>query len=266
MRISNAIEEYLLTKQNSITTDTFKWYSRFLSLFQQWADQHRLTALEEVRAVHVQQFVADCPTSNTHTRHARAQVIKGFLSWCAKDVETGVKRTTVERIEMPRLVQSDIELLDEHDIASLISVCGSIRQPHHNRAIIHLLLDIGIRAGELCYDHERPADTTGLRMNSLFIGKGEDSYIRVMGKGRKSRTIGLGSITTLMVKRYLNRERRVESEYVFLERDGEPLSVRMLQQPLSHLGDLAGVPGVHPHRFRHTFAVNQLLAGKAISC
>ncbi len=64
-----------------------------------------------------------------------------------------------------------------------------------------------------------------------------------------------------MVKRYLNRERRVESEYVFLERDGEPLSVRKLQQLLSHLGDLASVPGVHPHRFRHTFAVNQLLAG-----
>lgn len=262
MLIKNAVEEYLLTKQNSITSDTFKWYSRFLDLFIQWADSNRLTELEQVRASHVQQFVADCPTNNTHTRHARAQVVKGFLSWCSKDLEMGVRRAIVERIEMPKVVQSNIELFDVHDITKLVSACDSTRNPHRNRAIIHLLLDTGIRAGELCYDSDRPEDETGLRMENLFIAKGADSHIRVMGKGRKSRTIGIGTVTTLMVKRYLSRERVGKgSEFVLLERDGEALSVRMLQQLLAHLGEVSGVPGVHPHRFRHTFAVNQLLAG-----
>jgi len=35
----------------------------------------------------------------------------------------------------------------------------------------------------------------------------------------------------------------------------------MLEQLILDLGDLAGVPDCHPHRFRHTFAVSQLLNG-----
>lgn len=260
--IRDGIEEYLLAKQNSITRDTYAWYRRFLSLFNAWTDQNRIRELGEVRASHVQQFVSDAPTENTHTRHARAQIVKGFLSWCARDVETGVKRSVVDRIEMPRLVQSEVELLNEVDFRRLINACDHTMHPHRNRAILHLLLDTGIRAGELCFDSERPGDETGLRMENVFLAHGNDSYIRVMGKGRKQRTVGLGTVTTLMVRRYIGRERLgINTGFLLLGRDGEALSVRMLQQLLAHLGELAGVPDVHPHRFRHTFAVNQLLAG-----
>ena len=136
-----------------------------------------------------------------------------------------------------------------------------MRTPHRNRAIVHMLLETGVRAAELCYDATRPEEETGLRMSNLILGR-TDSFIWVMGKGRKPRTIGLGQETSLATRRYLNRERgQSQSPYVFLSRGDEPLSVRMLQQCLHALGDLAGVPDVHPHRFRHTFAVNQLLSG-----
>lgn len=263
MKISDAIEEYLAAKQNSLTASTYVWYSRFLDYFKQWADQHRLTEVGEVTAGHVQGFVAAAPTTNTHTRHARAQIVKGFLSWCSKDSELNVRRSTVERIEMPRLEQSEVELLTDHDIARLLAACEKTNQPHRNRAIIHVLLDTGIRAAECCYDSDRPQEETGLRMDNVILGR-EDSYIRVMGKGRKSRTVGLGQLSTLALRRYLNRE-RVSSDssnpYVFLAREGGPLSVRMLQQLLAELGEEAGVERLHPHLFRYTFSVNQLLAG-----
>ena len=263
MRIADAIDEYLLAKSSSITTDTYRWYSRFLALFQQWADSHRLTELSEVRSSHVAQFVADCnPSASSHTRHARAQVVKGFLAWCQKDEELGVRRIVVERIEMPKIVQSDVELLDVPDFNRLVQSCAKTLAPHRNRAILHLLMDTGIRAGELCYDSERPNDETGLLLENVFLGKEGESYIRVMGKGRVPRTVRLGNTTSLMVKRYINRERQgIISDFLLLERDGAPLSVRMLQQLLARLGELSDVVDVHPHRFRHTFAVNQLLAG-----
>jgi len=104
-------------------------------------------------------------------------------------------------------------------------------------------------------------------MDCVVLGR-DDSYVRVMGKGRKSRTVGLGQLSTLALRRYLNRERSGygssnsdSNSYVFLAREGGPLSVRMLQQLLAELGEAAGVTGIHPHRFRHTFAVSQLLAG-----
>lgn len=261
MLIQDAIEEYLGAKQNSITRDTYVWYSRFLALFSEWCNLHRLIEVDRITAAHVQAFVAACPTDNSHTRHARAQIVKGFLSWCSQDDELGVRRKTVERIEMPRLVQSDVEVFTPAEIRRLLAACGDTMHPHRNRAIIHVLLDTGIRAAEACYDSERPMDETGLKLHNVVLGR-DDSYIWVMGKGAKSRTIGLGVESTLAMRRYINRERgRDRGEYAFLSRDGDPLSVRMLQQLLAELGDVTSVTNCHPHRFRHTFAVNQLLAG-----
>ncbi len=265
MLISDAIEEYLGAKQNAITHSTWVWYDTFLTYFYEWASQHRLTRLEELSASHVQQFVSDCPTTNTHTRHARAQIVKGFLNWCARDEDMGVRRRMVERIEMPKLVQSDISLLTEIEVGKLLRACEKTTQPHRNRALVLLLLDTGIRAAECCVDNDRPMEETGLRMDNLILGRGSESFIRVMGKGLKPRTIGLGQETTMAVRRYINRGRTYscrDGTYVFLTKDGDPLSVRMLQQMLDELGESAGIERqVHPHLFRHTFAVNQLLAG-----
>ncbi len=262
MELHGAIEEYLLAKQNTLTQKTFHWYSYFLSKFEEWCleKQPPINVLSHVTPGIVQQFAADT-TSNTHTRHARAQIVKGFLSWCSGDVETGVKKSVVDRIEMPRLVQSDVELFSAEDINRLLRTCDKLYYPHRNKALIHVLLDTGIRASELCFDSERPAELTGLRMDNLFLSRGEDAYIRVMGKGMKSRTVGFGHETSLAVRRYLNRERVGSSEFVFLAQGGAPLSVRMLQHFLDDLGERAGVPDCHAHRFRHTFAVSQLMAG-----
>jgi site-specific recombinase XerD len=267
MLIRDAIEEYLGAKQNSLASSTYDWYSHFLSQFSIWceASQPRIMRLDEITPGVVQAFVSASLSTNSHTRHARAQIIKGFLSWCSLDDELGVRRKTVERIELPRIVQSDVNLFTPSDIRRLLAACAGTVYPHRNRAIVHVLLDTGIRAAELAYDSDRPSDQTGLRMDNVVLGR-SDSYIWVMGKGSKPRTIGLGNETTNSIRRYFNRERNKlirggSSGFAFLSRIGDPLSVRMLQQFLAETGELAGVSDTHPHRFRHTFAVNQLLAG-----
>ena len=262
MDIRAAIDEYLASKQNSITQKTYTWYAMFLDQFARWCDAHSITALSRITTPHVQQFVSDCPTNNSNTRHHRAQVVKGFLNWCAQDEDFGVREKMVRRIEMPKQEQPDVDLFTEADINKLMNACERTPHPHRNRAILHILLDTGIRASECCFDGERPQEETGLRMENLILVRGNDSYIRVMGKGRKARTIGIGNETSLAMRRYLNRERsHSDCPYVFLGRTGAPLSVRMLEHLLGELGDMAGVPDCYPHRFRHTFAVNQLLNG-----
>jgi len=262
MDISAAIEEYLGAKQNALTHSTYAWYDRFLTLFDAWCKDEGLTDLSAITPTHVQRFVAASPTRNTHTLHARAQIVKGFLAWCAEDDEMGVKERIVRRIVMPKVEQSEIEIFSDSEILRLFRACDKTQHPHRNKAILHILLDTGIRAAELCYDGDRPEEETGLRMENLIVGRAGESFVRVMGKGRKIRTVGLGQETTMAVRRYLNRERgHTDSPYVFLNRSSEPLSVRMLQQLLRRLGALAGVSNCHPHRFRHTFAIHQLMNG-----
>jgi site-specific recombinase XerD len=90
VEITTAIDEYLSTKQVSIRWSTYDWYSRFLGQFEKWAKDHELTDLSQITAGHVAGFIADTPSRNTYTRHHRAQIVKGFLSWCAKDPDMGV--------------------------------------------------------------------------------------------------------------------------------------------------------------------------------
>ncbi len=264
MDISAAIDDYLASKQNSITHDTYEWYSIYLTAFSVWCDAQHLQELSAITPAHVQQFVAAARTHNSHTRRARAQIVKGFLSWCAADPEDlNVREKMVARIQMPRLVRSDVSIFSYEDIQNLFHACDKTNHPHRNRALLHVLLDTGIRASELCYDGDRPEEETGLRMENVILGRAGDSFIRIMGKGRKVRTVGLGEATQIALRRYLNRERGRASDnaFVFLNRSNEPLSVRMLQQLLRHLGELAQVKDCHAHRFRHTFAIHHLLNG-----
>jgi integrase/recombinase XerD len=262
MDISAAIDEYLGSKQNSITQKTYTWYAMFLNQFADWCAAQHLNDLSSITAPQVQQFVASGRTSNTNTRHHRAQVIKGFLNWCAVDDDFGVKEKTVRRIEMPKVEQSDVDIYSDAEIDHLFKACDKTRQPYRNRAILHLLLDTGIRASECCYDGRRPQEHTGVILENIVLGRGGESFLLVMGKGRKARTVGFGQDTERAIRRYLNRERgRSEWDFLFLSREGGPMSVRMLQQLLGTLGKLAGVQNCHAHRFRHTFAVNQLLNG-----
>ena len=261
MDIQATIEEYLGAKQNSITQSTYDWYAFYLGKFSDFCTDRNLTDLTQITPNLVQQFVSSSETNNTHTRHARAQIVKGFLSWCALDDDLGVREKTVRRISMPKVEQSEVVIFSEDEIRRLFAACDKTQQPYRNRAILHLLLDTGCRAAEICLDSNRRIEQTGLLQENLVLGRGE-YYILVIGKGRKVRSVGLGDDTVQAMRRYLNRERgRSDSPYVFLSREGEPLSVRMLEQLLEALGKLAHVEDVHPHRFRHTFAVRQLLNG-----
>lgn len=264
MNIHVAIEDYLACKKNRLTHDTYHWYQWMLGQFEKWCKMQDLTDLAHITPALVQQFVAAEPASSDNTKHHRAQVVKGFLRWCSLDEDTGVKKKTVSRIEMPKVEETEIKLYTEAEIKRLLIACEKTRDPLRNRAIVLLLLDTGVRVAELCYDSDRPEEKTGLLLENMVVGtQGNESYIIVMGKGRKTRTVKMGKATCQAVVEYIRCERpHTAFSYLFIARRKEgPLTARGLENLCVRLGELAKVNKAHPHRFRHTFAINQLLAG-----
>jgi integrase/recombinase XerD len=62
--------------------------------------------------------------------------------------------------------------------------------------------------------------------------------------------------------RYLaTRGETTLDDYVFVTSRGRPLGRDDLCKILARIGARAGVAGVHPHRFRHTMAINYLRNG-----
>jgi len=80
------------------------------------------------------------------------------------------------------------------------------------------------------------------------------------GKGGKQRTVHMGTQAQKARWRYVTIHRQGQASRLFLTRSGEPLEVGGVKILVKRLGEGAEVK-VHPHKLRHTFAINYLRAG-----
>jgi site-specific recombinase XerD len=113
------------------------------------------------------------------------------------------------------------------------------------------MMDCDCRAVEVCE----------LTRDVVFLTPHEP-YIRVEGKGRKQREIGIGKRTSLALHRYLTRGRpKSDLPNVFLSRDGKRMTPNAIDRMLYRLRDVAGRKHfegirVSSHTLRQTYAVN----------
>jgi integrase/recombinase XerC len=86
-----------------------------------------------------------------------------------------------------------------------------------------------------------------------------------MGKGRRPRACPFGHKTALALDRYLRqrkRQRQAELPHLWLGVNGRPgMTDNGIGQLIRKRGADAGVPELHPHTFRHTFAHEWRMAG-----
>jgi integrase/recombinase XerD len=160
--------------------------------------------------------------------------------------------------------------LTEDEIDRLLAACNSSTVSPDNRrsftvkrttrvrdkAIIMVLYDTGVRVTEMC----------NMRFRDLDM---DNNRIFVTGKGKKSRYVIFGNATGQVLWRYVvsrfPREKADQDEYIFVDNQGmRPITRNSVRQLLRRLGESAGVPDVHPHRLRHTFAVHYLKNGGEI--
>jgi site-specific recombinase XerD len=266
MRVSQAVDDYRYSILD-LSPPTQRWYVQKLELFAEWCDQEQID-LENLKASHVRRFIEGLrsrtnqqtgKTISSYTLRGYAQVIKGFLNWCAKEdgLEELVSEKTPKRIELPRVDAKVIETFTPDQIKRLFAACEkefTQTLTMRDKAILSVLLDTGIRASEL----------VGLTLDNVFLSA-QDAYIRVFGKGRKEREVGLGKEARIALHRYITRYRQAgkEEQHVFLSRFTQPLTVNGLDQVIYRLGEWARISGVRcsAHTFRHTYAVSYLQAG-----
>lgn len=135
------------------------------------------------------------------------------------------------------------------EVQALMDVCSTRNwQGARDLAILWTLLDTGLRASEL----------VGLDLADLDR---QEWQLKVrQGKGGKFRTARLGNAARRYVGDFLILWRGDEDGPLFAGRKGR-LTPHGLLQVLYRLGRAAQVANAHPHRLRHTFAVEFLRAG-----
>jgi site-specific recombinase XerD len=163
-----------------------------------------------------------------------------------------VKRVKVRKLERQAYTRTEVN--------AMLHACELTRTPKRDQLLLLLLLDTGARIGE----------ATGMGIGDFRVDRRQ---ARVLGKGNRERTIPIGATTVsdggplfrafrayvavreLQVKRWPDRS----GNRLFLTPQGYPLGPEGGTEVVKRIGDLAGVEGAIPHRFRHTFATVYLV-------
>ena len=125
----------------------------------------------------------------------------------------------------------------------VLAIIEKLRDRDRDRALVVTLWRTGLRC----------AEALALVTDDIDL---ERQTIRVReGKGGKPRTVGLDEKTAAVLEGWLGR-RPVSATAVFCGRTGKPITTRYAREMVRRAAAAAGVTRrVHPHAFRHTFAV-----------
>ena len=114
-------------------------------------------------------------------------------------------------------------------------------------AIVELMYSSGLRVSE----------TVNINLSDF-----EDnmSFLRVFGKGSKTRLVPLGRFAINAIKNWLVERKKIvtKTEALFLNSKGTRLGVRSVQIRLKKMAVKQGLPPIHPHMLRHSFATHML--------
>ena len=170
-------------------------------------------------------------------------------------------------LERERIINFEISDLVKPKGSKKLPVCISIEEVEallnapdldknegqRDRAMLEVMYSSGLRISELL----------NLTMRQINFQRG---MLRIVGKGNKERIVPIGDYALEYLNKYITEGRRKNinknSDYVFLNRYGEPLSRVYFFKQVKKYAKEAGIKEeISPHTLRHCFATHMLENG-----
>jgi len=231
---------------------TVVWYSEMLTAFTRFIQiSGKQATLADINIETVRDFIIyeqDRGVS-PYTVQAKVRSLKAFSSWLFGEGYTS--DNILAYLKLPKVPNKIIEPLATDEIDRLLNVQNPLTAlGSRNIAILITFLGTGQRESEL----------SNLRFEDSHI---EEGYLKVMGKGSKERIVPLGSLGQKVLWRYVFHFRPEPendlNNYLFLTLDGKKLQTNAIKLLLKRWGKKAGVPRIHAHLCRHSYATNFLV-------
>lgn len=171
------------------------------------------------------------------------QIFSSYFGWLQR--EGLIDKNPVANISPIKTPKKQKQIYSDIDIEVLYQHCKCKR----DLALVAFLASTGCRISE----------AMGLNRDEVNLGSLE---CVVHGKGNKERTVYLDAVSGLRLQQYLD-SRKDDDPALFHGQRGRltPYGARRM---LTVLSTLAGVPNVHPHKFRRTLATNLARKGMPI--
>lgn len=250
--IGELVDPFLLSlRAANRSPATIQSYTEALVLFQGFLSRSGVDVpITEIKRRHVEAFIAELLSRwKPATAANRYRSLQQFFRWAVGEGE--ISLSPMLNMRAPRVPEQPTPLLSDEDIRALLKACsGKSFEDRRDTAILLLLVDSGMRRGELA----------GLRIGDVDR---KLQTVRVVGKGDKARACPFGTRTAIAVDRYLRARaghRLAARPELWLARVA-PMTASGIYQMLRERAKSAGLAHIHTHQLRHGFAHSWLLAG-----
>ncbi|MGC4013130.1 MAG: tyrosine recombinase [Luteolibacter sp.] len=179
--------------------------------------------------------------------------LKVFFRWLA--ARGKLPMDPAEPLLAPRPDHILPETIHATEVTKLLESIDPARPlGRRDRAMLELFYASGLRLSELCQARLEHVDF-------------EEGFIRVKGKGNKTRIVPVGGKAKEALESYLQNERptlvkKRTGSHVFLSVRGGALSTDRVREVVKERAAAAGIDhNVYPHLLRHSFATHLLEGG-----
>ena len=243
----NKFLDYLSTVRN-FSVNTVRNYKKDLEKFSAFYEAKKFTDLAAVSQSDIRDFVGIERRRGLSPRSIARLIscLKSFYRYL--NLERIVMKNPILGISAPKSANLLPKAIDADLINQLLDFLPKEWIDYRDKAMAELIYSSGLRLSELC----------SLNISDLSL---KDQSCRVVGKGNKMRDLPIGSMALKALESWMSKRSEVEinePEALFINKMGNRLGARTVQERLKKLSVKQGVPYLHPHMLRHSFASHVL--------
>ena len=247
--ILNDIKEYLVfvSQVKNLSENTTKSYERDLKKLLIFLEKLNITKYSDVKEEICSAWIGDLYSQNNKPKSIQRHLssAKGFFRFLKKN--NLIDSSPFELVTAPKSSNTLPDVLSPEDVEQLLNFKPSNTIEIRDMAIVELMYSSGLRVSETV---------------NINVGDFEEdmSFLRVIGKGSKTRLVPMGRFAIKAINNWLIEREKIlnNTDALFLNSKGARLSVRSVQLRLKKMATKQGLPPVHPHMLRHSFATHML--------
>ncbi|SEO82655.1 tyrosine-type recombinase/integrase [Actinacidiphila rubida] len=251
-------------KARKLSANTQRIYGRAITDFGKYLETYEPTPTEDdpdprpaptelegdqgIHREHIERYIIGLiERTSAGNAHQHFRSLRTFFNWLVDEEE--MNRSPMRKMKPPEPGEVEVPVIPDDALKKLLATCKSTSFiDRRDRAILLMFLDTGGRLSEIT---DRTQEKLDLDINVLHV----------LGKGNRERPLPFGRATAQAMDRYL----RAAAKYLgrplapsdplwvsYKRRDA--LTIWGVGEMIEKRCKAAGIPHIHPHQFRHTFA------------
>ena len=247
--IINDIKEYIvfISQVKNLSENTSKSYERDLKKLHLFLSDLNISEYSQISAETCSAWVGSLYSQNNNPKSIQRHLssAKGFFKFLKKN--NLIESSPFELISAPKSSSTLPEVLSPEDVEQLLNFKPTNMIEIRDMAIVELMYSSGLRVSE----------TANINISDFEENK---TFLRVLGKGSKTRLVPMGRFAINAINNWLMEREKIlnNTDALFLNSKGTRLTVRSIQLRLKKMAVKQGLPPIHPHMLRHSFATHML--------